>query len=670
MYRITTFVLTLFFLLTGCRGDQFVEKTPLISSDSLSSIHREAQDLFNQARDLQKKEEFVSAMPFYEKLIALEPVGEDIKPVAGLMDEGCLQLVYCYIFAGQRKDGADYFSRLYNERDLWFIHNHPRSVEVCLAYSLYEATRLDEAVVMIDRALSRPTEGREKDQLYVDNGIASVIYNQVGDIRKAIACGERSLEIIRTLEDKTKIVFVLGNLIYQYQQVGEFEKALSTYDDLILSGEGEKNPYGLCAAEVNIVQLYDEWGLEEEVELHLSKAWEAAVLSDVPDAFLRVDNLAVYHALQSKQYEKAVVLLDSMSCRLPDPTQNSFYHEFYNNYKSILAVHDMDGKEADVIAEVRQLVISLKSKPLNNLSVLTIRLLGDALVEVGEKQLAIDVYRVCCDYIQENHLLNQQRMVYYRLGVLYEGMGRFAEASHFLLMAREADRSFTERRNAGLISQFRVKYETREKEHVNKLLRSEIQLKERTLQYYTSIGILLFLLGIIFLLWLVMRHRTLKLKHEANLREHELTEIRHKESLRLIEEQEKQLRQMLTERQNMNRKNEELREQIERSDARNTMQEVINSLSPHLLTNEEEQEFRRQFCILHPSFMLRLREVCPAVTRNEELLAMLIRLNLTSEEIALALGNNRASVNTSRFRLRKKLGVEKEVSLDDFFRNL
>ncbi|WP_288207731.1 hypothetical protein [uncultured Parabacteroides sp.] len=670
MYRITTFVLTLFFLLTGCRGDQSVEKTPLISSDSLSSIHREAQDLFNQARDLQKKEEFVSAIPFYEKLIALEPVGEDIKPVAGLMNEGCLQLVYCYIFAGQRKDGADYFSRLYNERELWFIRNYPRSVEVCLAYSLYEATRLDEAVVMIDRALARPTEGREKDQLYVDNGIASVIYNQVGDIRKAIACGERSLEIIRTLEDKTKIVFVLGNLIYQYQQVGEFEKALSAYDDMILSGQGEKNPYGLCAAEVNVVQLYDEWGLEEEVELHLSKAREAAVLSDVPDAFLRVDNLAVYYALQSKQYEKAVVLLDSMSRRLPDPTQNSFYHEFYDNYKSILAVHNMEGKEADVIAGVRQLVISLKSKPLNNLSVLTIRLLGDALVEVGEKQLAIDVYRVCCDYIQENHLLNQQRMVYYRLGVLYEGMGRFAEASRFLLMAREADRSFTERRNAGLISQFRVKYETREKEHVNKLLRSEIQLKERTLQYYASIGILLFLLGIIFLLWLVMRHRTLKLKHEANLREHELTEIRHKESLRLIEEQEKQLRQMLTERQNMNRKNEELREQIERSDARNTMQEVINSLSPHLLTNEEEQEFRRQFCILHPSFMLRLREVCPTVTRNEELLAMLIRLNLTSEEIALALGNNRASVNTSRFRLRKKLGVEKEVSLDDFFRNL
>ena len=132
----------------------------------------------------------------------------------------------------------------------------------------------------------------------MDNGIASVIYNQAGEIRKAIACGERSLEIIKTLEDQSKIVFVLGNLIFQYQQVGEFEQALAAYDALLASGEGEKNPYGLCAAETNVVQLYDEWGLEEEVMLHLNKAREAADRSGVPDAFLRVDNLSVYYALQ------------------------------------------------------------------------------------------------------------------------------------------------------------------------------------------------------------------------------------------------------------------------------------------------------------------------------------------------------------------------------------
>ena len=129
--------------------------------------------------------------------------------------------------------------------------------------------------------------------------------------------------------------------------------------------------------------------------------------------------------------------------------------------------------------------------------------------------------------------------------------------------------------------------------------------------------------------------------------------MRHKKSLRLIEEKEGQLRQMLTERQNLNRKNEELRMQIETADAPHTMQEVINSLSPRLLTAEEEQEFRRQFCLLSV-VPVGVRKACSAVTRNDELLAMLIRLNLSSEEIALPSEINRASVNTSRFRLRKK----------------
>ena len=401
------------------------------------------------------------------------------------------------------------------------------------------------------------------------------------------------------------------------------------------------NPYALCTAETNVVQLYDEWGLEEEVMLHLDKARKAADRSGVPEAFLRVDNLSVYYALQCKEYEKAAVLLDSMQVCMSDHSQNSFYHEFYDNYTCILA----KGQDGRTIASARRLIGELKDKPLNNLSVLTYRLLGDVLAEVGETALSIEAYQACCDYIEKNQLVNQQRLVYYALGKLYAETMRPAESSRYLLMAHQANQQFTERRNAGLISQFRVKYETREKEQDNRLLRSELQLQKRTLQYCILIGILFFLLGVAFLLWLSMRH---------------------KKSLRLIEEKEGQLRQMLTERQNLNRKNEELRMQIETADAQHTMQEVINSLSPRLLTAEEEQEFRRQFCLLYPSFLSGLRKACLAVTRNDELLAMLIRLNLSSEEIAFALGNNRASVNTSRFRLRKKPELDKDVSLEDY----
>lgn len=222
------------------------------------------------------------------------------------------------------------------------------------------------------------------------------------------------------------------------------------------------NPYALCTAETNVVQLYDEWGLEEEVMLHLDKAREAADRSGVPEAFLRVDNLSVYYALQCKEYEKAAVLLDSMQVRMPDHSQNSFYHEFYDNYTCILAVSKTKGQDGRTIASARRLIGELKDKPLNNLSVLTYRLLGDVLAEVGETALSIEAYQACCDYIEKNQLVNQQRLVYYALGKLYAETMRPAESSRYLLMAHQANQQFTERRNAGLISQFRVKYETRE----------------------------------------------------------------------------------------------------------------------------------------------------------------------------------------------------------------
>lgn len=687
-------------------------------ADTLSAVYREAKGLFEEARAFQEKKDYASAIPLYQRLIHMDPTAPRITPpaetgmagaahgsmnpagsdataptsdyadatlgkapapkispatlhsVAGLMDDGCLQLVYCYIFSGVRGDGARYFSGVYGEEDNWLVRNRPRSVEICYAYSLYEATRLDEAVALVDKALGREEAGREDERIYVDNGIASVIYNQAGEIRKAIRCGERSLEILRRMDDKGKIVFVLGNLIYQYQQVGDFDKALGAYDELMASGEGEKNPYGLCAAEVNAVHLYDEWGLEDEVKIHLRKAREAATKSGVPDAFLRVDNLAAYFALENGDHATATALLDSLKARIPDPEQDSYYHDFYENYRCILAVRTSADNDPAPIAEARRRIAALKDERPSNLSVLSCRLLGDALAAKGHDRLAIEAYEHCCDYIRKNHLLNQQRLIFAALGDLYAKRGDYQASSRYYSEAREAATAFTDRRNNRMLAQFRVKYETLEKERANQLLRSEIRLKERTLQYYLWLGISVMLLGVLFFVWLVMRNRAMKLRHEADRRQHELDEVRHAESLRLIERKEEQLRNMLVERQQLNRQQEELLARIEAMDSRNNLEEVISSLKPCLLTAEEELEFRRQFAAVHPGYLSRLREACPSVTRGEELLAMLLRLNLTSDEIALALGNTRASVNTARFRLRKKFSIEKDQSLEAFLSTL
>lgn len=49
---------------------------------------------------------------------------------------------------------------------------------------------------------------------------------------------------------------------------------------------------------------------------------------------------------------------------------------------------------------------------------------------------------------------------------------------------------------------------------------------------------------------------------------------------------------------------------------------------------------------------------------------MLIHLNQNTDEIALALGISRASVNSGRSRIRKKFGLRKEESLEAYLENV
>ena len=234
------------------------------------------RSLFERAKEAQGKKDYPAAIDAYGRLVALTPpAGQDSAAYEWLAD-GLLQLMYCYVFDGRREDGAIYFTRLYEANDYWIVRHSPRDIEICTAYALYEAAQPDRAAALIDHTWTRPNGGRSPERLYVDYGISSVIYNQIGEVRKAIDCNEHSLALLKGLPDKSKMAFVLGNLIYQYQQVGEFERALAAYDSLIVSGQGEMNPYGLCAAEVNVVHLFDEWGMEDEVFRHLEKAREAA----------------------------------------------------------------------------------------------------------------------------------------------------------------------------------------------------------------------------------------------------------------------------------------------------------------------------------------------------------------------------------------------------------
>jgi phosphate/sulfate permease len=119
----------------------------------------------------------------------------------------------------------------------------------------------------------------------------------------------------------------------------------------------------------------------------------------------------------------------------------------------------------------------------------------------------------------------------------------------------------------------------------------------------------------------------------------------------------------------------ELKEEIIKNKANTKDQEIrlgLNKLSlmitQDLSIDRDREKFQMHINEQNSNFIHKLSEAFPSITDNEKRLASLLRLNLSSKEIASILNISPKSVEMNRYRLRKKLKVDPKVSINDFIR--
>jgi DNA-binding CsgD family transcriptional regulator len=111
---------------------------------------------------------------------------------------------------------------------------------------------------------------------------------------------------------------------------------------------------------------------------------------------------------------------------------------------------------------------------------------------------------------------------------------------------------------------------------------------------------------------------------------------------------------------------ETLRHQLQEQQLNSKQQELLEEASHQtILTDADWEKFKLLFERLHPGFFNRLREKTPGITLAELRMAALIRLHLTTKEMASILGISIDSVHKTRQRLRQRLHVATEASLED-----
>ncbi len=104
-----------------------------------------------------------------------------------------------------------------------------------------------------------------------------------------------------------------------------------------------------------------------------------------------------------------------------------------------------------------------------------------------------------------------------------------------------------------------------------------------------------------------------------------------------------------------------------RHDAPKTeIRRIISEIDKSLSGDADWHKFERNFNLVHGDFIKRLLARYPSLTPQEVKLSAYLRLNLNTKEIAQLMNISIRGVEISRYRLRKKLNLERNENLTEF----
>lgn len=231
----------------------------------------------------------------------------------------------------------------------------------------------------------------------------------------------------------------------------------------------------------------------------------------------------------------------------------------------------------------------------------------------------------------------------------------------------------------------KVKFEQKNKEIAEREIELAISenARQRNLLLLILAGILL--ISIIIVAWQVAKKQNLKLqtKQQQLKMEQQKLELanlnfRNEQlvNMNLNKELDLKKQELLSYTISMTQKNQLLQDLNEKvdtisssSDAKD-IRSIKNTINAAMGSEENWEEFKTRFVQVHHSFFDHLKTAYPQLSPNDLRLCAFIKLNLSSKQIASLLNIAPSSVDISKYRLKKKFGLEKSDDLSTFIEKL
>ena len=165
-------------------------------------------------------------------------------------------------------------------------------------------------------------------------------------------------------------------------------------------------------------------------------------------------------------------------------------------------------------------------------------------------------------------------------------------------------------------------------------------------------------------------------KEESQLAEREIEHLKNEKLTSEIKHKNKELANstmhLIQKNKFLNSVKNEINNLLD-SNIENTQKSSLKRLQRHIdrdINNEKYWKvFDDYFDDVHQDFLTRLKEKYKDLSPKELRLCAYLRMNLSSKEIAVLMNISIRGVEVSRYRLRKKLGIERDTNLIEYILN-
>lgn len=326
---------------------------------------------------------------------------------------------------------------------------------------------------------------------------------------------------------------------------------------------------------------------------------------------------------------------------------------------------------------------------------------------------ALKYYQLAFKLNERNADDQAQIEIVNNIGDVYRKTGRYAEALNYTKKAKAMSLKMNDQyqlsaayrdlsKNFSLINRYDSAYHYSElgrniflkifTEDNNKqltLLQTlfELQQKDDAIQRFEAdkktnhliiIATVLIIILLILLAVSIISRQRLKLRNEQelNAQNQSLYEIQKNAIKAELELKSKELTSNTLHVIQSNQFLDELKAEIldmikdDKRDQKKRLQQIIQKINQSINHDRHWKEFSGMFEQIHQAFFDKLKSYADDLTANDLRLVALIKMNLSSKDMAIIFGISQDSLRVARYRLRKKLDIPQGENLSSFIQAL